>query len=145
VHAYYNENDPKAVRIRKPLTAEQRERQLDYFRRYSKSRRQDPGYRAKRNAQNADRRRARLREDPAYLETIRAYNWGPAGQRPEPTRPRPSACELCGRLPDKTALHMDHDHKTGKFRGWLCGWCNRALGLLRDDPILLRKAADYVT
>lgn len=44
----------------------------------------------------------------------------------------------------KSPLNVDHDHKTGKIRGMLCHNCNRALGLLKDDPNLLRKAADYL-
>lgn len=66
-------------------------------------------------------------------------------------RPRPDACEVCGgtnyagngRLGVKTVF--DHDHQTGKFRGWLCDACNTALGLLKDNPDTLRKLADYLT
>lgn len=42
-------------------------------------------------------------------------------------------------------LVVDHDHENGKVRGLLCHRCNRALGLLADDPEILRRAADYVT
>lgn len=41
-------------------------------------------------------------------------------------------------------LHVDHDHVTGKVRGLLCGPCNRAIGLLRDDEKIIYAAADYV-
>ncbi len=48
--------------------------------------------------------------------------------------------------------HMDHDHdcdycKNGCprcFRGLLCDACNKAIGLLRDDPRILRSGADYL-
>ena len=39
---------------------------------------------------------------------------------------------------------VDHDHNTGRIRGLLCMNCNITLGRLRDDPEVLRKAADYL-
>lgn len=42
------------------------------------------------------------------------------------------------------ALAVDHDHATGKFRGFLCTRCNRGLGYMQDDPALLRAGADYI-
>jgi len=41
-------------------------------------------------------------------------------------------------------LSVDHDHRTGKVRQLLCGACNRGIGKLRDDPELMRRAADYL-
>lgn len=41
--------------------------------------------------------------------------------------------------------HADHKHVVPPIpRGLLCSPCNRALGLLKDDPALLRKAAAYI-
>lgn len=41
-------------------------------------------------------------------------------------------------------LCVDHCHNTGKIRGLLCNACNRALGLLKDDPIRLNKLLPYL-
>lgn len=57
-------------------------------------------------------------------------------------------CLLCG---DTHRLHIDHDHShcPGQygcaecFRSILCSRCNTGLGMFRDDPELLRKAALY--
>ena len=48
-----------------------------------------------------------------------------------PDYPMPDLCELkhCKRL----AKYADHDHKTGLFRGWLCGECNTGWGKLGDS------------
>ena len=44
-------------------------------------------------------------------------------------------CHACG-VPEVECIHnfhMDHDHETGEFRGWLCGHCNKALGFMGDS------------
>ncbi len=43
-----------------------------------------------------------------------------------------------------TRLHMDHDHETGEFRGWLCSDCNKGIGSFKDDVNLLAGAAEYL-
>lgn len=63
---------------------------------------------------------------------------------PEPTRPEPEACEACGGTRHKIGLNADHDHKTGRFRGWLCSSCNRALGYLGDAEIGVLRLLAYV-
>jgi hypothetical protein len=41
-------------------------------------------------------------------------------------------------------LHMDHNHSTMRFRGLLCGSCNRTLGLCHDSPEVLLGLANYI-
>lgn len=60
-------------------------------------------------------------------------------------------CAICReperyRLPNGHVrnLAVDHNHKTGTIRGLLCADCNRAIGIFRDSPALLRAAADYL-
>jgi hypothetical protein len=53
-------------------------------------------------------------------------------------------CPICVcRLTLETA-HVDHDHRTGQVRAVLCFNCNGGLGQFRDDPRVLRRAADYL-
>jgi len=39
---------------------------------------------------------------------------------------------------------LDHDHRTGKFRGWLCHDCNTSIGKLGDTFDGVMRAADYL-
>lgn len=52
------------------------------------------------------------------------------------------ACKICEK--NFPRLHVDHDHKTGNVRGLLCGSCNRAIGLLKDDVSNLTNAINYI-
>lgn len=58
--------------------------------------------------------------------------------------PMTSECEICGKTNFKRVLCLDHDHETGKFRGWLCDKCNNALGLFKDNIDTMRKAIAYL-
>lgn len=54
-------------------------------------------------------------------------------------------CLICN-LPcrDRTILSIDHNHATGKIRGFLCTRCNTAIGLLDYDPDRIERAARYL-
>lgn len=52
-------------------------------------------------------------------------------------------CEVCGRSGDEY-VRIDHCHKTGKFRGFLCHHCNVILGMCNDDPDRLRALIQYL-
>lgn len=55
-------------------------------------------------------------------------------------------CGLCGcpEIECTGRFHMDHDHETGEFRGWLCARCNKALGFFGDSEELLVDALHYL-
>jgi hypothetical protein len=52
-------------------------------------------------------------------------------------------CGIC-----KTSIgwncHVDHDHKTNKVRGLLCGTCNIGLGMFKDSSVILNNAIEYL-
>lgn len=50
-------------------------------------------------------------------------------------------CDKAGKL---KRLAVDHNHETGKIRGLLCQKCNQALGLLDENPVIIRSLADYI-
>jgi hypothetical protein len=39
---------------------------------------------------------------------------------------------------------LDHDHSSGKYRGYLCHNCNRALGNFGDNIERIERAIDYL-
>ncbi len=55
-------------------------------------------------------------------------------------------CDVCG-VPEAECnyrLCMDHCHITGELRGFLCGRCNKALGLFGDSDDILLSAMRYL-
>lgn len=61
-----------------------------------------------------------------------------------PLRTEPDMCEVCGNPPTSKGLHLDHSHELNKFRGWLCHYCNVAIGMAHDNPEILKKLAEYL-
>ena len=55
-------------------------------------------------------------------------------------------CAGCGihQLEVDIRFAVDHNHNTGKVRGLLCGSCNRALGLVKDDQKTLSNLINYL-
>lgn len=50
-------------------------------------------------------------------------------------------CAICC---EEKPLQVDHNHANNQIRGLLCGECNRALGLFRDDLNSLKTAYQYI-
>ena len=53
-------------------------------------------------------------------------------------------CAICSCEIGPQTAHRDHCHSGGQWRGLLCGNCNKGLGLFRDDPSSLMRAAEYL-
>lgn len=60
-------------------------------------------------------------------------------------------CAICGcpetasRNGKTLSLAVDHNHVTDKIRGLLCGHCNIALGLLNENPVIIKSLLKYIT
>lgn len=55
-------------------------------------------------------------------------------------------CPICMKelhLNDQNT-HLDHCHKTGKIRSFLCGNCNRGIGSFHDEVWKMRNAIQYL-
>ena len=50
-------------------------------------------------------------------------------------------CPICRR--DKVLVN-DHCHVEGEQRERICATCNSGLGMFKDDPEVMRRAADYL-
>lgn len=99
---------------------EVREKKLPHYRKWWIEHGNDP--------ERQDARRVR--------QNLRAGHVPPPPKREWP--PKPDLCECCE--DKRKRLVMDHDHKTGALRGWVCDICN----LLCDDPIRLQTRIDFL-
>jgi len=57
------------------------------------------------------------------------------------------SCFICERHKSlfKKNLCVDHNHKTGEVRGLLCDYCNRRVIGRHSDPLILRRASEYLS
>ena len=96
----------------------------------------NPEIRAKISGENAHGWKGGVSSMPKYyLFSLKRRLEAKAG------RPKPLACEVCN---STFKICYDHNHKTDKFRGWLCHHCNVILGLAKDNPDLLIRLANYL-
>jgi len=107
----------------------------------------DPEYRARKLIQTREAAtRKRARDPLAYLKAQRLNTYGLTEEEYETLlADSDGTCDICGGVnANGRQLSLDHDHKTGKPRGFLCHRCNSAIGLLGDDADLLATAAQYI-
>jgi hypothetical protein len=55
-------------------------------------------------------------------------------------------CAICGEHQSnlRRILNVDHNHITGEIRGLICGSCNRAIGLFKENTANLLNAIKYL-
>ena len=62
--------------------------------------------------------------------------------------PVPKVCRCCRKAPDpnsfRNKLQLDHDHTTGKFRGWICDNCNVSLSRAGDTIEGVKNLLTYL-
>lgn len=111
----------------------------------------------KRNRRQANPEAVRAVENAHYMRTkdlhadqkFRLKYGITKAERDEMEQRQQGLCASCEKPPmgqghtDK--LFVDHCHTTGRVRGLLCHPCNVALGLLRDDPNIIRALLDYAS
>ena len=59
----------------------------------------------------------------------------------------PFQCPICSKrtiagVTSKVVL--EHDHRSGKVRGWVCDSCNTGIGRFKDDTELLKRAIRFI-
>ena len=89
----------------------------------------------------------RRMQDPAYRQNRYRQEvlWRAKRAGIALTRPAPTTCECCGGPPNGRGLfHIDHNHVTGLFRGWICSNCNTGIGKLGDDLQGVLRAVEYL-
>lgn len=96
--------------------------------------------------------RRRMKEDTEYkLSKRKAYTKSAHGitleEYENKLRLQGNLCAICEveLQPSGHKTHLDHCHKTGELRAFLCTNCNRGLGHFQDSVTLLAKAAEYLT
>ena len=121
---------------RSDIDAQELAKRREYDKKYREKNRQ----RVNRNARNwAIKNRHKVRKiqlDWLYGISVEAYN--------DMVLKQDNKCALCFK-PSNRRLDVDHDHKTGKIRGLLCGKCNKGLGLFYDDIDVFKRAVVYLS
>ena len=111
----------------------------------------------------------RYREDPEFRENAKARSRAWAKNNRERKRKRERArlyarrygitvsegkamwaeqgglCRCCGTYLKWDDAQCDHCHDTGDIRGFLCGKCNRGIGLLGDNLEGVKRAVEYLS
>ena len=110
-------------------------------------RQQDPKRRAKRleyqrgwYAKNPDYFREKRKRNSEWFKIYR-NKWRLENREKRAGKKRPEVCEICE---ENGKIVFDHNHNTGKFRGWICGKCNVAIGMVSEDTDKLFRIIKYL-
>lgn len=139
--AYAKANPEKVAAYQRAYYAEHGDKKRAYAREYSKTEKA-------RRAASERRRRDRL--GPRYMKNYNLVaKYGlTLDEYERRVAERGGRCDICKEVPTgkrhHSVLHIDHSHETNTTRGLLCGRCNTAIGLLREDQDLFVAAVAYL-
>lgn len=159
--------DPEYRAKRNAQSAKDKDARKAYMQEYYKNnpekfKKRTPGKQAEYNA----RRRAKYAENQEFRDALRASvkEWQQANPHKRKSQrlkkygmttaefsdlmtAQGGECAICGHQ-DMSIRNffpvVDHCHNSGKVRGLLCMNCNQGIGKFKDDPELLRRAAEYI-
>ncbi len=164
---YYKKNRERVLEVQRAYSLAHLDKKREYDRaRYianPEKKRQQARERARNNPEeNRERSRAWCEAHPERYKEV-SHRWNVANAKKkrekdllknygltvaqflEMSDSQGGVCAICGDGPrEKHPLHVDHDHATGKVRALLCWHCNAMLGIAKDNPEILRTAADYL-
>jgi Recombination endonuclease VII len=92
----------------------------------------------KRHPESVSEAHKRYKNGPKYINAIYGL---PDGTVQKMKKEQAGKCAICELV---KPLCVDHNHNNKKVRQLLCRNCNAALGLLKENPELIEKAAAYI-
>lgn len=124
---YYHKINAKSIAQRKRrYYLKYRHKKLAYKKEYTAKHYLDTGYRIK------------IKQN-AFTQTYKHLGFD-FGVKDQLIHEQKGLCFIC----KNNGTYFDHCHKTNYIRGLLCATCNLGIGYLKDSPILLKRAAQYV-
>jgi len=82
-------------------------------------------------------------QQKAYYEKNKVKNGLTLEKLSQLLKNQRNTCKICHKKPTRDLI-VDHCHKTKKVRGLLCYRCNTGIGQFNDDPIMLKRAIEYL-
>jgi hypothetical protein len=104
-------------------------------------------YRANREMYNARQREYRkAHPEKSYERQLKTRCGMSLAEKREMFELQKEKCKICLCKIEFLSSHVDHIHGSNPsvIRGLLCGPCNRAIGLFKDNPESLERAAAYL-
>ena len=136
--AWYYANKERALETRRAYYQRTRDIQLEARRTYYRINRQAM---MKANREWVKKNPERMREISTRSRNKRQYGLTPEQFADLKAQNRGGLCPLCR---SRRATHVDHSHKSGRVRGFICHKCNVGMGMLGDDLQVVLRVAKYL-